>query len=374
VPHDERMALKPCVWERDGEVLTVVHDPARYIELADPEGFAEALLEVLGSGGHTLATLRAALVDRGVRVDPGDLAEAVDALDSVGLVESGRVRDGAAADDRYFSNLAFFDLFSSLAVPSAVFQQRLRSAHVLQLGTGGLGSNVIQSLAGLGVGRLTLLDCDVVEPRNFARQFLYRHADIGQPKVDKAARWVRAFRPDITVTAVHRRIRRPEDLDDLLAGVDLVTSGVDQPVDVDLWVNEACLLAGTPWIRGGMSGSRLLYFSVDPGRSACMACRDRVRTTERAQSGTAGAAARLNARVERVNPAIGPVAALVGSLVAMEALRYLTGFQPPYAAGRTVLIDVRDGCAQSLEPWPRDPDCALCTYAAQQVTPAEALP
>jgi molybdopterin/thiamine biosynthesis adenylyltransferase len=374
VPHDKCIALKPCVWERDGEVLTVVHDPARSIELADPEGFAEAVFEILGAGEHTLATLRAELVGRGIRVDPGDLAEAVDALDSVGLVESGRVHGETAADDRYFSNLAFFDLFSSLAEPSALFQQRLRSAHVLQLGTGGLGSSVIQSLAGLGVGRLTLLDCDVVEPRNFARQFLYRYADIGQPKAGRAAEWVRAFRPDIEVTAVHRRIRRPEDLDDLLAGVDLVTSGVDQPVDVDLWVNEACLLAGTPWIHGGMSGSRLLYFSVDPGRSACMACRDRVRTTARARSGTEGAAARLNARVPRVNPGIGPAAALIGALVAMEALRYLTGFQPPYAAGRSVLIDVRDGCAQSVEPWSSDPDCALCAYAAELLAPAEALP
>jgi molybdopterin/thiamine biosynthesis adenylyltransferase len=69
----------------------------------------------------------------------------------------------------------------------------LREAHVLVLGVGGGSSNVLMGLVGLGVGRFTLVDGDDVEPWNFARQFVYRHVDIGRSKVDRAAEWVRSM-------------------------------------------------------------------------------------------------------------------------------------------------------------------------------------
>jgi molybdopterin/thiamine biosynthesis adenylyltransferase len=88
--------------------------------------------------------------------------------------------------ERYFSNLAFFTTYGSLDQSAASFQRALADAHVVFLGTGGLGSTVIQALAGAGVSRMTLLDNDTVELRNFARQYLYREEDIGRPKVERA--------------------------------------------------------------------------------------------------------------------------------------------------------------------------------------------
>jgi molybdopterin-synthase adenylyltransferase len=350
------IGLKSCSWQRAGETLTVVHDPSRKIELADPDGDVEVLLATLADGSWTLPALRERLAESGVEVDLPQLQEVVGALDSLRLLANV---DGAAGwPDRYASNLAFFDLFGTLAAPPGRLQRRLRQAHVLQLGTGGLGSNVLQSLAGLGVGRLTLLDDDLVEPRNFARQFLYRERDIGTSKVDQAARWVREYDSTIEVRPVRRRVRGPADLADLLAGVDLVVAGIDQPDDVDMWVNEACVRAGVPWVRGGMFGSELIYFSVDPGRTGCWACR---RTAvERDAAGEAAVGVRLSEGRGRINAGIGPAAALVGSLVAFEALRYLTGYQPPVAAGATVHVSLSGDHPERSEPWPRDPDCPVC--------------
>ena len=65
-----------------------------------------------------------------------------------------------------------------------------------------------------------------------------------------------------------------------------------------------------------------------------------------------------------MNRANGPSAALIGSLVAFEALRYLTGYEQPYAAGAEVTLSVSAGGEQRREPWPRNPDCALCAAAA----------
>jgi molybdopterin/thiamine biosynthesis adenylyltransferase len=291
------------------------------------------------------------------------LREAVAALDSLRLLadpDDAGLGSGKLTE-RYFSNLAFFDLFSTLALPGAEMQRRLGRAHVLLLGVGGLGSNVLQSLAGLGVGRLTLLDQDTVAERNFARQFLYRRRDLGQSKVELAARWVREYDDRIKVAAVSRRVSGPGDVADLLPGVDLVVAGIDQPDEVDLWVNEACLRGGVPWVRGGMFGSELIYFSVHPGHSPCWACRRSAAEAESREP--AGVGMRLADSRGRVNAGIGPAAALVGSLVAFETLRYLTGFQPPVAAGATVHVSLAGDRAQRTEPWPADPDCRLCAAA-----------
>ncbi|MFY1616298.1 HesA/MoeB/ThiF family protein [Micromonospora sp. WMMD736] len=363
-----RVGLKPCEWERVRDGLVVVCDPSRSVQLDDPDGQVQRLLTVLSDQPGTLAELRAALAADGVEVSTDDLSGALDALDGLRLLRDlDRPVDRARAG-RDFSNLAFFELHATLETSEADLQQRVRDAHVLQLGTGGLGSNVLQNLAGLGVGRLTLVDADEVEPRNLARQFLYRETDLGATKVDRAADWVRAFHSGITVDAVRRWIGSPDDIADLLPGVDLVVSGVDQGERIDNWVNEACLRAGVPWIRGGMIGSQLIYFSVDPGRSACYECRVRAYGDGRGTQAsvlepTAMTAQRLSARIPRLNRANGPSAALVGSLVAFEALRYLTGYEPPYAAGAEVLVDLSAGCRPKREPWPRDPDCATCAMA-----------
>jgi molybdopterin-synthase adenylyltransferase len=367
-----RIGLKNCRWERVGAELIVVCDPGRSIELYDPEGQVEQLLTTLRGHPGTAAGIRAALAAAGVEVSPAELAEALSALDGLRVLQDpDRAVDRAGAG-RDFSNLAFFELFGTLDAGEAELRGRLRDAHVLQLGTGGLGSNVLQSLAGLGVGRLTLLDDDEVEPRNLARQFLYTEADLGRAKVDRAADWVRAFHSGIEVRAVRRWVGGPDDLADLLDGVDLVVSGIDQPDRIDSWVNEACMGARVPWVRGGMTGSQLIYFSVDPGRSACLRCRvqaygDGLDVPPSVLSGPAVVAQRLSAAIPRVNRANGPSAALIGSLVAFEALRYLTGYEPPYAAGANVLVDVAAGCEQRREPWPADPDCPLCTAAGLPV-------
>ena len=159
---------------------------------------------------------------------------------------------------------------------------RLIDSHVVVLGAGGLGSAVVQNLAGLGVSALTLLDFDLVELRNFARQFTYTEAQRGLPKVEQVAAWVHAFDSRIEVTAVNDAGHGPDDVRALLSGADLVVSAIDDPDEVDLWVNEACVGAGVPFIRGGLSYVQGLYWSVDPGRSACRHCLELHRAASRA--------------------------------------------------------------------------------------------
>jgi molybdopterin/thiamine biosynthesis adenylyltransferase len=213
-----RPRLKSIVWERVGQQLRLVYDVRDQFVLDDEDGAVEALLILLREGGRTMPELAAAMSDQGRQVPVDDVAAAVDVLDHHRLLEDGDQlgRLDETARERYFSNLAFFESFGSLTCSREEFQERLRGAHVLVLGTGGLNSNTIPHLCGLGVGRLTLLDRDSVDLRNFARQYLYRWSDLGARKVALAAEWVRAFDPTIKVDAVEAQIDGTDSITELL--------------------------------------------------------------------------------------------------------------------------------------------------------------
>ncbi|GAB2934849.1 HesA/MoeB/ThiF family protein [Streptomyces mayteni] len=357
-----RVTLKECVWETVGDDLLVVRDAREAVTLGDPTGQVAALLDELSGAARTAAELSAALVARGFAVTEAEVADGLTGLDSLGLVEDaeGRWLGEPTADARHFSNLSFFGAYAGLDRPRAEFVRRLRAAHVLVLGVGGGGSTLVQCLAGLGVGRLTLVDRDRVEPRNFARQFLYRHRDVGRAKTERAAEWVREYDPTIEVRAVERWISGPGDLADLAEGVDLIAGGVDGHPDAGLWVNEAAVRAGVPFVGGGGTPSQIMYQSVIPGRTPCLACDAADRP---APGSSAGAALRLAEKIELSNPLTGPMATLIGSLVAFEAKRHLTGFEPPRAAGGRIVLDLREGLAPSWQPFTRNPDCPVCALA-----------
>lgn len=351
-----RVVLKECVWETLGDELLVVTDPREVITLADPDGQVAALFAELEQGPCTAAELAERL-----GIEEQDVLSGFEGLDSLGLVERAEDRSlgDPDADARHFSNLAFFGTFARLDTSRAEFVRRLRRSHVLVLGVGGGGSALLMSLAGLGVGRLTLVDRDDVEPRNFARQFVYRHEDVGQSKVERAAAWVRAFDPSIEVRAVDRWISGPEDLKDLLDGVDLMAGGLDGHPEAHLWVNEAAVRAGIPLVVGGMTRSQVMYYSVDPGRSPCVQCDWRDRPPAEEQS-AGGFIERNRAEMTATNTLIGPLALQIGALVAHEALRYLTGYEPPQAAGAFVKFDLRDGMAPQRQEFFSAPGCPVC--------------
>ncbi|MFC4048303.1 HesA/MoeB/ThiF family protein [Actinomadura syzygii] len=363
-----KVALKDSVWERSGETLIVMCDPVVQIELVDPEEHVETLLSVLSAGPLTVPQLRRRLIDHGIEVSMSELRQVLADLDSLRLLTDpeGQSLGDPADDERFHSNLFFFDLFSTMGYSRAAMQERLLGAHVLQLGTGGVGSSVLQHLAGLGIGRITLLDFDLVEPRNFARQYLYRRADIGSPKVRRAEHWLQAFDPRVHVEAVEQRVTSPRDVTALLADVDVVSAAIDSPKEVDGWVNEACMEASVPFVRGGISGTRLRYYSVDPGKSPCLACAQRMDDEIIAGAQADAAAWRLSGRLPSVNRAIGPVAGLLGSMVAFEILRYLIRYEPPHAAGAYVTWDAADHLQQKHMSWTPDPSCRLCRDARER--------
>ncbi|MFJ2030857.1 HesA/MoeB/ThiF family protein [Streptosporangium sp. NPDC087985] len=357
-----RVALKECEWEATGEDLLIVFDAREAITLSDPAGQVAALLSELRRAPQTAAELSIALDRQGFRLSEEDVSRGLSGLDSLGLVEDadGTGLGDPGEDERHFSNLSFYGTYSALDRHRAAFLRPMRDAHVLVLGVGGGGSSLVQCLAGLGVGEMTLVDHDRVESRNFARQFLYRHADIGLQKAERAAAWVRDYDPSIKVHAVDRCIAAPEDLADLVQDIDLIAGGLDGHPHANLWVNEAAVRAGVPYVLGGANRSQLMYLSVDPGRTACLACDY---ADQPAEGSSERIAYRIAENMKLSNPLTGPMAMQVGSLLAFEAQRYLTGYEPPRAAGFRVTLDLREGLVPEWQPLPKNPECPVCLQA-----------
>ena len=125
-----------------------------------------------------------------------------------------------------------------------VGQRKLKAASIAVIGAGGIGSAVIPALAGAGVGRLTIIDDDVVEFANLHRQPLFREGDSGQPKAELAAQFARNRNSLVEVTPVQQRIDGG-NATSLLSGHDLVIDGSDN-FATRLAVSDACVKLGAP--------------------------------------------------------------------------------------------------------------------------------
>ena len=127
-----------------------------------------------------------------------------------------------------------------------VGQRKLKTTSVAVVGAGGIGSAVIPALAGAGIGRLTIIDDDVVEIGNLHRQPLFRERDAGYSKADLALQFVQRLNRHVSATPVQERIA-PENAGAILAGHDLVIDGSDN-FATRLAVSDACVGLGLPLI------------------------------------------------------------------------------------------------------------------------------
>ncbi|WP_134724318.1 HesA/MoeB/ThiF family protein [Paracoccus luteus] len=228
-------------------------------------------------------------------------------------------------------------------------QRRLRAARVLVVGAGGLGAPVLSYLAAAGVGRITVADDDTVGLSNLQRQVIFATADIGRPKVRAAADAMARLNPHVAVTPLARRITADDAA--LVGAHDLVLDGTDS-FAARAAVNAACVAAGVPLIAGSIAqweGQVALY---DPARGGpCMACLFPAAPAP----GLALSCAEAGV--------VGALPGVVGSMMAIEAIKHLSGIPDSGAGsglrGRMVLFDGLWGETRSIATRAR-PGCAVC--------------
>jgi molybdopterin-synthase adenylyltransferase len=223
---------------------------------------------------------------------------------------------------------------------------RLRNAHVLIIGAGGIGCPAIQYLAAAGIGRLRVIDDDVVSRSNLQRQILYSDADIGKTKVEVVEAFVRQLNPDVAVTALRQRVTR-ETSSALLEGVDVVIDGCDN-FATRLIVNDLCVAARVPLVSAaiGQFHGQIGTFRGWEADKPCYRC----------FVGDAHDADDCDSCSEV--GVLGAMVGLMGSFAAMEAIRVITGFGEEQAGK----LHIFDGLTPGMRTirLPKDSECSTC--------------
>lgn len=151
-------------------------------------------------------------------------------------------------------------------------QLRLAQANVLIVGLGGLGCPAALYLASCGIGRLVLCDHDRVDRSNLARQILFSEADIGQPKVQAAARALQRLNPEVNVETLESRMTAASLLP-MIKNCSVVLDASDNYA-TRLAVNQACLATSVPWVMGAAIRSEGQLLTLTPGQAnaPCYLC------------------------------------------------------------------------------------------------------
>ncbi|MFJ4684934.1 HesA/MoeB/ThiF family protein [Streptomyces sp. NPDC091377] len=334
-------------------------------EIEDPQGWVWLLVEAM-DGSRSPAGVVARVRAGHPAVAGDDVRQAM-----ADLLDAGFVEDAAAPvpfsdreRERYSRGvplLRWMDLGPRASAWEA--QAQLGRARVLLLGVGGTGGHAAQALVASGVGRLHLVDPDVVELSNLNRQPLYRESDLGRPKVTAAVATLRALNSDVTVTGERREVRAARDLAELVSPVggayDLLVLAADRPADLRRWANRACVAAGLAWVDAGYRGPLVTAGVYVPGRGACWECL-RVGEAERRELRLApGQDEEVASPRLPWNPASAVTAGLSGGLLAHAALSLLTGvpaLEPGFRFGVNLMVPGD----RVVQRFPRRRSCPAC--------------
>lgn len=234
--------------------------------------------------------------------------------------------------ERYARNLLIPDF-------GAAGQERLRTAKVLVVGLGGLGSPAAFYLAAAGVGTLGLLDSDTVALSNLQRQILHATRCVGQAKAASAAAMLAELNPEVTLRAYEERLTEAT-APARMGAYDLVIEACDT-FEAKFLINDACVALRKPFTTAGVVGLSGQAMLVVPGRTPCLRCLLPEPPDEVSGQGALGAAA-----------------GVLGCLEALDALRWVAGLWQPRAdgAGRLHRLDGESMRVTTIEVQ-RRPEC-----------------
>jgi molybdopterin/thiamine biosynthesis adenylyltransferase/rhodanese-related sulfurtransferase len=223
-------------------------------------------------------------------------------------------------------------------------QQRLLSGSVLLVGAGGLGCPAAQYLAAAGVGRIGLIDDDVVARSNLQRQILYATTDVGRPKVEVAQERLSGLNPDVRIDAYQTRLDSSNALE-LLAEYDIVVDGTDN-FPTRYLTNDACVLLGKPNVHGSIFRFEGQASVFDASRGPCYRCL----YPEPPPPGAVPSCAE--------GGVLGILPGTIALVQATETIKLLTGLGEPLY-GRLLHYDALDMAWREFK-MQKDPGCPIC--------------
>ena len=223
-------------------------------------------------------------------------------------------------------------------------QRRLKAASVLMIGTGGLGAPTGMYLAAAGIGRMGIVDFDVVEASNLQRQIIHGTADIGRPKIESARDRLHDINPNVEIETYETRLTSENALE-IIAKYDIVVDGTDN-FPTRYLVNDACVISGKPNVYGSIfrfEGQASVFWAE---KGACYRCL----YPEPPPPGLVPSCAE--------GGVLGVLPGIVGAIQANETIKIILGAED-ILVNRLLLFDAWQMKFRELK-LRKDPSCPVC--------------
>jgi adenylyltransferase/sulfurtransferase len=235
-------------------------------------------------------------------------------------------------------------------------QLKLKQAKVCVVGVGGLGNPIVTRLAAMGVGKIRIVDRDVIELSNLHRQTMFNEDDVGQVKVETAAKKLRKLNQDIIIEDLPVSINDYTAFD-VVDGCDVVIDALDS-VNARYSLNKACIEKKIPFVTGAAVGVTGQSFTILPNETACYHClfpaldEDSMPTCS----------------IEGVHPSI---LSIIGGIEVSEAVKIITG-KGPSLKDRLLHVNLENLIFEFIKV-SRVQECSVCGSGKKQDKPKEEL-
>lgn len=235
-------------------------------------------------------------------------------------------------------------------------QLKLRSAKICVVGVGGLGNPITTRLVAMGVGKLRIVDRDVIELSNLHRQTMFDESDVGQVKVEVATKKLKKLNPDVEIESLPISINDYTALD-AVEGCDVVIDALDS-VNARYALNKACVEKNIPFVTGAAVGVSGQAFTIIPGKSACYSCMFPALDEDSMPT----------CSIEGVHPSI---LSIVGGIEVAEAVKIIIG-KSPSLSDKILHIDLENLDFVMTRTF-RAEECPVCGSGKVESTPKQEL-
>ena len=235
-------------------------------------------------------------------------------------------------------------------------QLKLKNAKVCVVGVGGLGNPIVTRLVAMGVGKIRIVDRDVIEMSNLHRQTLFDESDIGQVKVEAAAKKLRKMNSEVLIEALPVSVNDYTAFD-VVEGCDIVIDALDS-VNARYSLNKACVKKNIPFVTGAAVGVAGQVFTILPNQTACYHC----------VFPSLDENSMPTCSTEGVHPSI---LSIVGGIEVAEAIKILIG-RTPTLANKLLYIDL-DNLDFSSAEFKKVNECTVCGTGKGEEQPKQDL-
>ncbi|MFB6589686.1 ThiF family adenylyltransferase [Bacillus thuringiensis] len=309
--------IHPVTYISDTEII-IGKDRNFMSVLKDSDGFLKELLNLL-DGNKSVTEIFKILHSKFPSLTKQDVWDTIKELNNYGHIEQC-LPNPIIDNNRHLTNLHFFSNFSSMDNSAGNILKELQELKIGIIGLGGLGSNLLLQLAGLGVNTIYVVDPDKIEYKNLNRQFLYKLSDIGEYKVKSAINNIKDFNDEISITGFTKRINSVEDLLEIFPeDIDILVCAADSPpIYIQLWSNLFSQIRNIPLITGGLGCATGQILTSIPNQTPCLECfyHDLLGNNSLKKEKL------LELESKTITTAIGPYISLIANLICTEIINY----------------------------------------------------